>query len=86
MSKIVEKPKEPASKHDFIENAFAKAVTTDFPAVIYVLNKMSESLHPYSKYQAVWHIIQTIEDNKILMQLQLDHYSQIYKNKGKVDG
>lgn len=70
-------------KYDFVEYAFAKDVVADYPKLLEAYDKMQELLLPYSQYRAVHHVILSIEEARLAMLMQLDHYSQVYKKKGK---
>jgi hypothetical protein len=73
-----------AEKYDFIEFAFSRDVVTDYPKVIEGLDKMQELLLPYSHYRAVHHVVLSIEEARLAMLVQLDHYAQVYKRKGLI--
>lgn len=77
--------KKDAGSYNFTDYAFAKAITKDFPTIIRALNKAIMDLREYHHYRGVWNVIQTIEDNKMAMQMQYDYYKDIYKKKGRVD-
>lgn len=68
--------------HDFTDFAFARDVVKDHPRIIKVYEKLLPVLYNYAQYQGVWPVIQMVEDSKLLMEMQLDYYSKIYKNKG----
>lgn len=71
------------NKHNFMEYSFSKDVVDTFPELIQASNEFLEKIRPYSKYTAIWLMIQAVEDGKMTMLLQYDYYSNVYENKGK---
>jgi hypothetical protein len=70
--------------HDLTDYMFAKEVVRDHPRVIQIYTKLLPVLYAYAQYQGVWPVIQLVEDSKLLMEMQLDYYNNIYKSKGLV--
>lgn len=68
--------------HNLLDYHEAKTVVQDFPRIIKIYEKLLPALYHYAGYQGVWPVIRLVEDSKLLLELQLDHYSKIYKNKG----
>ena len=76
--------KQKASVHDLTDFAFSKEVVQDHPNIIKIYEKLLPALYKYAQYQGVWPVIQMVEDSKLLLEMQLDYYGEIYKNKGRV--
>lgn len=76
--------KQKASVHDLTDYAFAVEVTRDHPRIIKIYEKLLPALYQFGQYQGVWPVITMIEDSKLLLEMQLDHYGQIYKSKGRI--
>lgn len=74
--------KQKASIHDLTEFAFAREVVRDHPRIIKIYEALLPALYKFAQYQGVWPTIQMVEDSKLLLEMQLDYYSQVYKNKG----
>jgi hypothetical protein len=86
MSKpVVESDKVDHTVHDLLDYAFAKQVVADHPRIINIYDKLLPVLYAYAAYQAVWPVIQIVEDSKLLADMQLDYYKKIYTTKGIVD-
>lgn len=79
-SKKVQKNKN--NVHDFVDYSFAREVVQDHPRIIRIYDKLLPALYHYAQYQGVWPVIQMVEDSKLLLEMQLDYYSQIYESKG----
>lgn len=79
---IPSKKDDKSNVHDFIDYSFSKEVIRDHPRVIKIYETLLPALYKYAQYQGVWPVIQMIEDSKLLMEMQLDHYSDIYNSKG----
>lgn len=82
---MIESKDDKHSVHDFIDYSFAKEVVRDHPRIIKIYEKLLPVLYGYAQYQGVWPTIQMVEDSKLLLQMQLDYYSKIYKSKGRID-
>lgn len=76
--------KEKAEVYDFIDYTFAREVVRDHPRIIKIYEKLLPALYHYAQYQGVWPTIQMVEDSKLLLEMQLEYYSNIYKNKGLI--
>lgn len=72
------------SVHDLTDFMFAKEVVRDHPRIIAVYAKLLPVLYAYAQYQGVWPVINMIEESKLLLEMQLQYYSKIYKSKGKI--
>lgn len=72
------------NKHDFLEFAFSKSVVKDYPMLIKLMEKMIIALKPYKRYKSVWLVYQSLCDGHRMMKMHLNHYNEIYKNKGKL--
>lgn len=70
--------------YSFIEYQHAEKVVKDFPKLIYIMDKILDSMHDYKHYSAVWSVIQSVADSKLTLELQLDYYSRVYKSKGRL--
>ncbi len=68
--------------HDLTEFAFATEVMKDHPRIISVYKKLLPVLYAFAHYQCVWPVITMVEDSKLLAEMQLQHYSKVYKSKG----
>lgn len=84
MSKDNVELKNKASVHDFIEYSFSAAVHKDFPKIIRMYSKMLDFLYQHGRYAGVAPVIASIEENKLLMEIQYDYYRRVYERKGKV--
>lgn len=86
MSKNVVKSEDKVNgtTHDLAEYAHAREVVRDFPRVIRLYNKLLPVLYEFAQYQGVWPVLQMVEDSKLLMEMQLEFYEKIHKNKGKI--
>lgn len=69
---------------DLTDFAFAKEVVKDHPRIIKIYEKLLPALYHFAQYQGVWPVIQMVEDSKLLLEMQLDYYSNIHKAKGLV--
>ena len=72
-------------KHDFIEYQHANQVVKDFPGLLIILNKLIPVLYDKSHYTAVYSLLQSAEDSKMILEMQYSYYKQIYDKKGKVN-
>ncbi len=70
--------------YDINDYAFACEVMKSHPKIIQIYAKLLPVLYHYAAYQAVWPTIQIVEDSKLLAEMQLSFYSNIYKTKGLV--
>ena len=70
--------------HDLTEYAFAREVVRDHPRIIKIYEKLLPALYRFAQYQGVWPTIQMVEESKLLLEMQLEYYSKIYKSKGIV--
>lgn len=70
--------------HDLTDYAFAREVVKDHPRIIKIYEKLLPALYHFAQYQGVWPVIQMVEDSKLLLEMQLDYYSNIHKAKGLV--
>lgn len=72
------------TKHDFLEFAYSKRVVEDMPKIISVYRKLLPVLYQYQQYTTIWNVIQSVEDSKLLAELQLTYYQTIYEKKGRI--
>ena len=70
-------------KYDFIEYSHARKVVKDFPAVIYILEKLIPALEEKSHYTGVHLVLQAARDSHMTMKMQYDYYKKIYDQKGR---
>lgn len=70
--------------YSFIEYQHAEKVTKDFPKLIFIMDKILDSMHDYKHYTAVWNVIQATADSKLTLELQLDYYDRVKKSKGRL--
>ncbi len=73
------------SVHDLSEYAFAVEVMKSHPRIISVYKKLLPVLYAFAHFQCVWPVITMVEDSKLLAEMQLTHYSRIFKSKGLVN-
>lgn len=71
------------SRHDFIEYAFAREVTTKFPQIIKDMEALRDKLRPNVEFATVAHTVQTLNESLELAETQLLYYSTVLKNKGR---
>lgn len=76
--------KDIASTHSFLDYAYAVEVVRDFPKLLSIYNKLLPVLYPYSKYTGASEVINSVEDCRLLLELQLDFYERVYESKGKI--
>lgn len=70
--------------YDFTDYTFAREVVRDHPRIIAIYTKLLPALYNFAQYQGVWPTIQMVEDSKLLLEMQLDYYSKIYNDKGRI--
>ena len=70
--------------HNLFELQFANQVVKDVPKVLDIIDDIQKKLEPYLMYKDVADVYGASVDASIMLKLQLDAYSQVVKNKGKV--
>lgn len=73
-----------AEKFDFVQYQYAVEVIKDFPKILHIYEKLLPVLKEYQQYTGVYEVVQSVEDCKALMQIQLNYYQKVHKNKGKL--
>lgn len=76
-------PLKKGEKYDFIEYAHSREVVRDFPAIIYIIEKLIPALQDKSQYSGVNHLLEAAKDSHIMLNMQLDYYKKIYDDKGR---
>jgi hypothetical protein len=71
--------------YSFDEYKHSAQVVKDFPKLIFIMEKILESMHDYKHYTAVWHVIQSVADSKLTLELQYDYYNRVNKLKGRIE-
>lgn len=74
--------KEKALVYDFLDYTFSREVVRDHPRILKIYEKLLPVLYQFAQYQGVWPVLQMVEDSKLLLEMQLSHYSQIHASKG----
>lgn len=74
-----------STKYDLLEFGLAKEITKDLPKLREVFETTKVSLEPYRKYRDAAQIIDKLEDAIIMLDLQLQVYSDKVKSKGKIE-
>lgn len=76
---------EKGSKHSFMDYAYSKDVVRDFPHLLSLFDKLIPVLEHYQKYTAAWQVLQATYDAKMLTEMQLEYYKDVYNKKGKIN-
>jgi len=84
MRNNVTKLKKKGEKFNLIDYRYAKDIVDDYPKLLSVLDKLIPILRERSQYMAVWQLLQTAEESRLLLRNQFEYYREIYKKKGKV--
>lgn len=74
-----------SNAYSFLDFAFSKEIVQDMPQILRLMDKFIESLKPHVKYKYVWTTYRTLEDHRMMLQLQYDYYRQIYEKRGLID-
>lgn len=69
--------------YDLIDYQFAREVMRTHPRIISIYDKLLPALYQFAAYQAVFPVIQMVEENKLLAEQQYRFYKKIYDIKGK---
>ena len=70
------------SIHNITEYKKAQVIVKDLEKVLMVLNATEASLMNYDRYRPVSHILTTLSNEKILLELYLEQYKLVVETKG----
>jgi len=73
------------SVHDLTEYSVAIEVIKSHTKIINIYAKLIPVLYHFAAYQAVWPVLQLVEESKLLAETQLAYYQNVLKTKGKID-
>ncbi len=81
----IESTKKDADIYDIFEYRHAEQVIKDFPALIAICDQLIPILEEKKHYTAVFALLQSVHDSRVMLNMQFKYYNKIYNNKGKKD-
>ncbi len=74
-----------SEKFDLLDYGLAKEIVKDLPKLREVFEKTRNDLQPFKKYRDAAQLIDKIDDAIIMLDLQLQVYTNKVKAKGKIE-
>lgn len=71
--------------HDFNKLKKAKVIVRELTILLKIVELSINGMTPFRKYSSIQETLACLQDNKIILQIHLDHHKQILANKGSVE-
>lgn len=72
------------SNHDFGKYKKSKVVVKELTTLLKIIELSISGITPFTKYNSIPETLMCLRDNKIILEVHLQHHQNIIKNKGEV--